>query len=419
MDIRITPAPLAGNVKAIASKSRAHRLLIAAALADGPVRILCGERSRDIDATAGCLQAMGCGLRYEDGAFLTEPIGRQGRSAPEEAELDCGESGSTLRFLLPVVTALGIRARIRMHGRLPERPLSPLWEELTAHGAELIRLPDGSILTGGKLRGGDFVLAADVSSQFISGLLFALPLLEEESSLRLTGRVESRGYIEMTKDALQAFGVRFTEADGLLRQCGKGGYITPGEIEVEGDWSNGAFWICVDELCRRRSGRGADAGVRCTGLREDSAQGDRRVMELKEQILAGGAVVDAADVPDLVPVLAVLAAGVRGDTVFTNIGRLRIKESDRVQSVAGLLTDLGGSAEDAGDRLIVHGRGSLKGGSTNSRGDHRIAMSAAVASCICREPVLIRGAEAVEKSYPRFWEDFVSLGGKIERAGQI
>ncbi len=429
MKVTIEPAKLKGSIRAIASKSQAHRMLICAAFADRPTKITCRERSQDIDATANCLRAMGCDISYDEkqGVFTVIPAA----FIPEKAVIDCGESGSTLRFLLPVVCALGIGCTIVMHGRLSERPLSPLWEELTAHGCSLKRNEDKTISTGGRLKGGIFTLAADVSSQFISGLLFAMPLMEERSELRLTGKAESKNYILMTMDVQENFGVRVCwEKDRLfiedrgIKACEETvcrstdsediafvsiKYNSPGETVVEGDWSNAAFWLCASKLC--------GGSLKVTGLNELSVQGDRAVRKLIEDIYPGGAIIDARDVPDLVPVLSVLAAGIKGETTFIHAERLKIKESDRIKTTVAMLKALGADCTETADGLKVKGNGHLKGGKTDSFNDHRIAMSAAVASVICSDSVEIENAEAVRKSYPDFWRDFERLGGKATVSG--
>ncbi len=431
MNAILQPAELSGTIKIIASKSAAHRLLIAAALSDRPTDILCEELSQDIEATAGALNALGASISYEkdSGKFHVIPIERNGLASEDDLEpctLDVGESGSTLRFLLPVVCALGRKAKIVMHGRLPERPLSPLWEELERHGCMLTRLQDGSVLTSGKLEGGEFTIAANISSQFISGLLFAIPLLKDASRIRLTGAVESKGYILMTIRALEQFGIRTFWEEDILRpapvdtweHAGGGdtavndpeadsglSYRSPGELKVEGDWSNAAFWEVAGML--------TSGELVCTGLDEDSLQGDRVIRRLKKEIAMGDCTVDARDVPDLVPVMSVLAALSPGTTVFTHAERLRIKESDRIRATVDMLKSLGADASETKDGLIVRGKKSLPGGTVDSCNDHRIAMSAAVASIGCEGEVRILKAEAVRKSYPGFFEDFKKLGGKV------
>ena len=425
MRVTIEPSQPGGSIKAIASKSQAHRMLICAAFADRPTDIVCRELSQDIEATAECLRAMGSGISYDEekGLFRVVPVncepdrksGSAGEGLRNRTQIDVGESGSTLRFLLPVVCALAIDTHIVMHGRLPQRPLSPLWEELERHGAVLSRNADGSVDTSGALKGTEFSVAADVSSQFISGLLFALPIMArkydiiEEMSIRLTGKTESENYILMTIDALKHFGVDIRrEADRLIMRAGSR-YSSPGTAEVEGDWSNGAFWLCAAAMSRRE--------LIVSGLDASSAQGDRAVTELIRQIIAADSektVIDAGNVPDLVPVLSVLAASVKKETVFIHAERLRIKESDRIKSTVELIRGLGGDAGETEDGLRVNGSGRLKGGTVDSCNDHRIAMSAAVASIICEEAVTVTNAQAVRKSYPVFWKDLESLGVRVD-----
>ena len=403
----ITPSPLAGTIPAIASKSQAHRMLICAALADRPTTVACPTLSADITATADCLRALGADINYENGLYTVRPIA----AVPDRPVLDCGESGSTLRFLLPVVCALGAKATVKMHGRLGQRPLSPLWEELQAHGAVLTKPDPDTISVEGSLAAGEYTIAANISSQFISGLLFALPLLLEGSSIRLTGTLESAAYLTMTVRALSLFGVACPLADGTFSVPGGRPYASPGAAQVEGDWSNAAFWTVADKL--------SGGALAVTGLDPDSPQGDRAVTELAERIAAGNAVIDCQNVPDLVPVLSVLAALTPGTTRFVNAGRLRIKESDRLTAVTAMLTALGGDVQELDEGLVVTGKKHLAGGTVDSVNDHRIAMSAAVAAIGCDGPVTVLGAQAVNKSYPAFWDDYARLGGKVTLEDEI
>lgn len=399
MRVVIEPGPLRGEIRAVASKSQAHRLLICAALAERETEIICRETSRDIDATADCLRALGAGITYGGGVFRVLPI-----SVPvPDAYLDCGESGSTLRFLLPVLCALGTGASVKMRGRLPERPLSPLWEELERHGAALSRPEPDVIRVEGRIEGGEYVIAAGVSSQFISGLLLALPLCGG-GKINLTGTLESGSYIDITRRALSLFGAG-SGFDGSAYTVPAGTrYRSPGSLEVEGDWSNAAFWLTAHAIGSK---------VECTNLDHGSPQGDRAVLELLAEIRRGNAVIDARGVPDLVPVLSVAAAVSPGVTEFVNAGRLRIKESDRIASTAAMLRALGADVTERPEGLAVRGRDSLDGGTVDSANDHRIAMSAAVASTVCRGPVTVTGAQCVDKSYPAFWDDFQQLGGRV------
>jgi len=418
MKALIRPAQLHGSIKTVASKSQAHRMLICAAFADKATDIVCEELSLDIKATAGCLSAMGADISYNEDkkSFRVIPIDRKSfGDTNKQITIDVGESGSTLRFLLPVVAALGVDTHIIMHGRLADRPLSPLWEELEAHGAVLTKNDDSTMDVSGRLKGSEYTIAADVSSQFISGLLFAAPLIAEKEAdfkLELTGQIESINYILMTFDALKSFGVEVKRDNDILSIARNAAYVSPGELTVEGDWSNGAFWICAAAMTRDK--------LDVTGLNYDSMQGDKAVIELRDRITAkrnadDACIIDAKNVPDLVPVLSVLAAFAEGETIFTHAERLRIKESDRIKSTVRMLKELGADAEETADGLKVRSDGrKLKGGTVDSCNDHRIAMSAAVASIICENEVEVLTAEAVRKSYPAFWEDFARLGGLVE-----
>ncbi len=412
MTVIITPGKLKGKVKAIASKSMAHRLLIAASLSDRPSDIICQELSDDINATVDSLNHIGAQIRYDKSAHSFRVIPIQKNQNTARIFVSVRESGSTLRFLLPVICALGINAVITMDGRLPERPLAPLLKELERHGCTFIRNTDGSIETTGKLSGGEFRITANVSSQFISGLLFALPLIEKPSYIRLLGPVESEDYIHMTVHALKQFGIETIRDNDILTLSHLSSVPKnpfPQTIKTEGDWSNGAFWEIADMLSD-----GGKGDVICEGLDENSVQGDRAVRELKYRISAGNSVIESGNIPDLIPVLSVLASVSPGCTTFIHAGRLRLKESDRIHSTAKMIVDLGGKAKETDDGIIFYGVKRLRGGIVDSSNDHRIAMSAAVASIACDNKVIITGAETVNKSYPGFWDDFINLGGKID-----
>ncbi len=384
MDITIHPGKLSGTVAAVPSKSQAHRLLICAAFADGKTTLICPETSRDIEATAECLTALGAAVSRTETGYRISPVSQ----IPEAAVLNCQESGSTLRFLLPIVGALGVDATFQMAGRLPQRPLSPLWEEMERMGCTLSRPTPDTIRCTGKLRPGSYCIDGSVSSQFITGLLFAQALMEGCSTLEVTGNTESRPYIQMTQDALALFDAPH--------------FHTPGTIAVDGDWSSGAFWLAAGAL-------GSD--LRVTGLDPNSSQGDRAVTELLP-MLKNHCTISAADIPDLIPVLAVVAACNQG-AQFTNIRRLRNKESDRVASTIAMIQALGGRAEADESTMTIHGTG-LTGGSVNACNDHRIAMASAIAATVCNRDVTILGAQCVTKSYPKFWEEYRRLGGNYE-----
>lgn len=377
MEITLRPATLTGTVKVPSSKSMAHRMLICAAFAKTCTDLVLTGINDDIAATAeGLNRLCHAVVRTKDGYHICP----KGDCSPEAAHINCHESGSTLRFLLPIVGALGIDTIFEMEGRLPQRPLSPLWEEMERMGCKLARPAASLVQCTGRLRPGAYHMDGSVSSQFISGLLMALPLIDGETSLEIAGNVESKPYIDMTRYVLDMF------KDGC-----------PERVEVEGDWSSGAFWLGANAF---------GSNVTIEGLNSFSPQGDRNITELLPK-LEENAAISCADVPDLVPVLAVVAAAKQGAT-FTDIRRLRLKESDRVASVIAMIESLGGKAQASENTLTVYGTG-LTGGFVDSFGDHRIAMAAAIAATVCKNPVTILGAECVNKSYPAFWEDYKKL----------
>ncbi len=398
MIARLIARPLRGQIAALSSKSQAHRLLICAALAKGQTRILCGPTGRDVEATVRCLRALGAEIEYDGTVYTVTPV----TEPRHNSVLDAGESGSTLRFLLPVVCALGVQATFLLRGRLGQRPMEPLWSELLRRGARLER-GDNEIRVDGTLTGNEFSLAANVSSQFLSGILFALLVLGG-GTLRLETEMESEGYLDMTCDALRTFGANIT-ISGCEIALGPDPLQSPGMLRVEGDWSNAGFWLCADRIGQN--------SIRVTGLDRASRQGDRAVTDRMEEICAGNAVIDCGQIPDLAPPLAVLAAFCPGLTRFTGAQRLRLKESDRIASIVELLKNLGAQAGELPDGFWVEGRQRLPGGTVDSFGDHRIAMAAAIAATACDGPVVIRGAQATEKSYAGFWKDYVNLGGVV------
>lgn len=414
MNQTVLPGPRTGSVRIPASKSQAHRLLICAALGAQPVALQCDGVSADIAATARCLRALGADIT-DDGAgtFRIVPIAGE---MPAHADLFCGESGSTLRFLLPVVGMLGADVTFRMAGRLPERPLSPLDAVLTAHGMTIRR--DGAQLhVAGQLRPGAYELPGDVSSQYISGLLMALPRLPGESTLAVTGKLESAGYIAMTEDALRLSGIRLQKSGRTYTIPGGQTAHLPAQCHVEGDWSNAAFFLCMGAL--------SPAGVTVTGLSAASSQGDRAVLDVLRRFGADvretqdavtvrrgalrGVTIDAAPIPDLIPVLSVVAALADGETRIVNAARLRLKESDRLESTAAMLRALGGQVKEHDSGLTITGRKMLTGGTVDPQRDHRIAMAAATAACGSAAPVTVRDRACIEKSYPCFWTDLSAL----------
>ncbi|MBQ3046204.1 MAG: 3-phosphoshikimate 1-carboxyvinyltransferase [Clostridia bacterium] len=402
MDILITPAPISGSIEGIASKSFAHRALICAALAKGKSQIRINTNSADIEATVGCLRNMGAAIDISGSTYTVTPI----EKIPDRAVIDCGESGSTIRFLLPVISALGMNCEIHGSGRLPERPLSPLKEELIRMGASIS--DTFPLKASGRISAGEFTLRGDVSSQFVTGLLTALSYLGG-GKINLLPPVQSRPYINITLQVLRTFGADIKEENNTfyINSCSLNGC----DFTVEADWSNAAFPLCM--------------GAEVTGLNPDSTQGDKAIIDVLKSMgakIAGsykadvsalhGCRVNAADIPDAVPVIAAVAATAEGETVIYNGERLRIKESDRIQTTCEMLRSLGADIRETDDGMIINGKKTLTGGETPSFNDHRIAMAAAVAAVRCSGNVIIRNAGAVNKSYPSFFEDYNRLGGK-------
>ncbi len=419
MKALIHPGKLHGSVAAKPSKSDLHRALIAAALGEADRKILIpgtAPLSEDIEATIRCLTAAGARIRSEeengDRVLAVCPADRTQKRG--QILLDCGESGTTLRFLLPVLPYFCEEAVFTGRGRLPQRPLSPLIEEMEKNG---FIFSARTLPLSVRYRGSGpqtYKIPGNVTSQYISGLLFAGMLAD--LTIRLTSRQESAGYVDMTVDTLRRMGQQVekrTGEDGLpvYHVSPRSGDDGKGELvyRVEGGWSNAAFLLA--------------AGAEVTGLRYDSLHRDRAVTDILERIRRQKETlsdpeetyeINVSDIPDLVPVIAVTAAGSAAtDMRITGGARLRLKESDRIATTAAMIRALGGRAEELPDGLLI-GKGGLRGGCVDGAGDHRIVMAAAVSSAFCKEDVEILGAEAVAKSYPDFWEDFRKAGGKVE-----
>lgn len=422
MRVTITPSPLHGAVHAIPSKSDLHRLLICAALADGPTSIdLYSEAtlSNDILATINCLRSLGATITLEHRTLHVIPK-KERASSPK---LNCEESGSTLRFLLPVAAVHADNPSFTGTGRLPERPVSDLLNAMAQNGitATAGKLP---FTFHGTLTPGTYALPGNVSSQYITGLLLALPVLSGDSEIKLTTPLQSASYVDITIHSLEAFGIRVipTETGWLLP--GNQQFHSPGRLVADGDWSNGDFWLVAGALL--------EEGLTIQGLNMRSPQGDKATLSVLEDFGATvslgeqnqfglqditvthgtlkATTVDLANIPDALPILAILATAAEGETRFINGERLRLKESDRIHSVWHMITSLGGTATEQPDGLLVKGA-PLTGGTVLSYNDHRIVMAAAIGALRATGPVHIEGAEAVHKSYPSFFEDYQMLGG--------
>ncbi len=415
MQVRIKPTKPNGEISAIASKSDAHRAIICAALSDDKTNIHISHISKDIEATLNCIKNMGADFVKRDRVYEITPA----KELSVNPTLDCNESGSTLRFLLPVLSALGVGATFVGSGRLPERPMGLLVDLLKVHGNDFLssQLP---ITVSGRTQGGVFDIAGNESSQFISGLLFALPLLKEKSVIRLTSELQSSAYVNMTIDTLKSFGINILQNENEFIINATDSYTSPKEYVVEGDWSNAAFFMVLGAI---------GGSITIKNLNLNSNQSDKMLLDVlslagvnytvsnsevtveKSEIKAFD--FDVSECPDLFPVLSVLACSAKGKSTLYNARRLRLKESDRIKTTKELILKLGGKAEETDDSLIICGNGRLNGGTVESYNDHRIAMSAFVASAICENDVILKDARAIDKSYPSFIENFESIGGVV------
>ena len=413
---------ISGEIDAISSKSDLHRLIICACLSGSRVRIkYSSELSSDINATIDCMTALGAKIDVQSGVItIREPINFE--SIPDSPVLDCRESGSTARFLLPLASFIGKGITLTGRGKLPERPFRDLCESLERAGA-VFSSHNIPITVEAPINpdfDGCFEISGNVSSQYLSALLFILPVCRAKG-IKLTTPLESAGYADMTLGAIGRFGAQIVEKDGVYT-CLKGYGKPEGDICAEGDWSNAAFWLCA--AC-------GDGEISVRGLSEGSSQPDRAVIDILESMGAGlcakdgcvkisagerlrGTEIDAKNIPDLVPVLCVRAAVADGVTHITNVSRLRIKESDRIEAVSELLKNLGGRIETTDNDIWITGIQKLRGGKVDSFNDHRIAMSAAIAASFSDGDVEISDFRAVEKSYPLFFEHFKALSGEKE-----
>ena len=419
MNKTISHGPKNGIFEVPSSKSQAHRMLITAALSKSAGKLIVNGISKDISATIKCLNAMGADIRItENGSGSSEisirPIiktdDRSGMSAMYKP-LPCGESGSTLRFLIPIAGALGIDVVFHMEGRLSERPLGALTDALSAHGMSFMQ--DGKYLyCRGSLTSGTFTIPGNISSQYISGLIMALPLLKGDSVINITGSIESGDYIAMTVAAVESAGIKIKKEENIYHIEGDQCYNVTGTRIVEKDWSSAAFPLCM--------GAFSEKGMTVPGLNLSSIQGDKEILNILKGFGAEvsgecsvtvkkgtlkGQVIDASRIPDLVPVISAVAAGAKGETRIIHAERLRLKESDRIATTVSMLRSLGADAEETADGILIRGKDRLPGGTVDSFNDHRIAMSAAVAAGICEGDVSVTGAECTDKSFPGFWEE--------------
>lgn len=408
MDIKITPKKLRGEVTVPPSKSVAHRMIIAASFARGKSVISNLYPSVDILATMDCMRALGAKIDFTGDTAVIEGI----ENIPDKAVLNCHESGSTLRFLIPVACALGVNAEFLGSAKLPQRPITPFTEEFPKHGIafDFGRAESGCTLpcsVSGKLTAGRFEVDGSISSQFITGLMLALPLLDGDSEIVLTSKLNSKPYVDITLGVLRDFGCDIAETNtGYLIKGNQS--FKPFSGRVEGDYSHAAFFYTANAL---------GSELKLNGLNENSLQGDKIIKNICEEFTGSGGKpfeIDGSDIPDLVPILTVLACFCEGTSRITNVARLRFKECDRLAVPAECLNSMGGRVRVGEDYLEIEGVKSLKGGEIHGHTDHRIPMSMAIAATRCEEPLIIRGAECVRKSFPDFFDVYRALGGEFD-----
>jgi 3-phosphoshikimate 1-carboxyvinyltransferase len=417
--IEIKPNKLSGSVNIPPSKSICHRAVICAGLSNGISHIENIVYSGDVEATIGAMENLGVDVSRNSHALEIKGAEQQ---IVRHTDVDCSESGSTLRFMIPIMAALGNQVTFTGKGKLVERPLQPFYNIFDAqnigYNNENGKLP---LTVNGKLKPGEYRVEGNISSQFISGLLFALPLLDGDSKIIITTALESKPYIDLTIDTLKAFSIEIENINdrefiikGNQKYCAT-------NYRIEGDYSQAAFWLAAGVL---------GSNVICEGLNMESLQGDKIILDIIKYMGGTlfaeenghksipsnmhGAVIDASQCPDLVPIVAVLGALGVGTTEITNAGRLRLKESDRLTAICSELKKIGADIEEKKDGLFIKGKDHLTGGLVNSWNDHRIAMALAIASIKCTEPIIIKDADCVKKSYPDFWDDFKKLGGNID-----
>ncbi|WP_416175560.1 3-phosphoshikimate 1-carboxyvinyltransferase [Clostridium sp.] len=417
--VKIIPNAFKGKIKVPSSKSFCHRSIICSSLAKGRSEIKNIYFSRDIAATIEAMRSLGAKIEvYKDSVI----VNGADRITLKNDSIFCGESGSTIRFIIPIIATLGKKAVLSGQGKLIERPLDVYYKIFEEQGI-YYKNSDGKLPLeiNGKLKPGKYMIRGDISSQFITGLLFALPLLKDDSQIEITTTLESKPYVDMTLDIIRKFGIIVENIDYKK-------FIIPGNqsyksfnYTVEADFSQAAFLLAMGLLGER---------VSCEGMNINSCQGDRVIVDLLKKMGADikiegdsiistksqtkGIVIDASQCPDLVPIIAAVASVSCGTTEIINAARLRIKESDRLTAISSQLNKIGASVYEKSDGLVIKGKKSLEGGEVSSFNDHRIAMSLAAVSSMCKNALIINGADCVNKSYPDFWRDFVSLGGNIE-----
>ena len=410
---------LEGDVVIPPSKSLSHRSIIAAGLADGLSNIDNIIKSKDIIATIGCMELINAKADYNDNKYIIK--GNNGDfNVSDSLVFECNESGSTLRFMIPLGTLVDKPVEFIGKGMLITRPLDPFFEIFKEQGVEYSYDNKLPLQIEGTLKSGTFNISGDISSQFITGLMYTLPLLDGDSIINITTNLESKGYLDLTMDVLEEFGVSVENKDYKQFIIKGNQKYRSRDYRVEGDYSQVAFWIVAGLI---------NGSINCKDMRMDSKQGDQEILDIVKRMggnlsFAGdtihveksetkATVIDGSQCPDIIPVLTVLASVSKGETRIINASRLRIKECDRLKAISEELNKLGADITELEDGLVIRGKEKLKGGYVKGWNDHRIVMSLAVASLVCEEPVFIEGSGAITKSYPHFFDQFKSLGGEV------
>lgn len=402
--IKIKPSKLKGKLFIPPSKSLSHRAIICASLSEGEEESIINNLilSEDINATIDGMKKLGAEISISGNKACI----KRSHKIEQNPVIDCRESGSTLRFLIPISIALNNNCKFTGSNKLFERPLDAYYDIFDKQQINY-KANENSLMINGKLSSATYEIPGNISSQFISGLLFSLPLLDGDSKLIIKGSFESKAYVDMTVDTLKKFGVNIDRISNAFYIQGKQRY-TNIIFDVESDYSQAAFFLVANEL---------ENGIECVGLREASLQGDKEIINIIKKYRSNNnkITIDASQIPDLVPIIAVLASSKETyTTVITNAERLRLKESDRLKAISTELNKLGASVKESKDGLVINGKKSLIGGANvNSWNDHRIAMSLAIAATNCENDIILENHMAVKKSYPHFWEDYKSLGGAI------
>ncbi len=428
MKVKIKPSILSGEIVIPPSKSYSHRAIISAALAKGKKKSKINNLkfSVDIETTVKIMENWGAKITKKESSL--EIIGNDGKIVPKNNYIQCNESGSTIRFLIPVALTSENELIFDGKGKLIDRPLDSYYkifdEQEIKYETSEGKLP---LKVNGKLKAGNYEIDGNVSSQFITGLLYALPLLDGDSTIVINKNLESKGYVDLTLEILKLSGIKIKNNDYKSFEIKGNQEYKSFDYTVEGDYSQVAFWIVAGIISANK-----DNEIKCLHLNKYSLQGDKAIIEIVQKMGAKleifddyvivkpsktkGTIIDVSQCPDIAPILTVLGALSEGETKIINAERLRIKESDRIISIKTELNKIGAKIEEIGDSLVIQGIKTFEGGvEVSAWNDHRIAMSLAVASIRCKNEIVIDEAESVKKSYPHFWDDFEKMGGKIEK----